>query len=72
MAAENKKTVKDYLDNVFSDEGLKSEITITMTDKTLRKTSVYLVGTAFVITLMVFGIRGVIRNMEKIDTIKGV
>ena len=69
---QNKRSVKDYLDNVFSDEGLKSDITITMTDKTLRKTSAYLVGTAFVITLMVFGIRGVVKNIEKMDTIKGV
>lgn len=65
------KTLKDYLDNVLSDEGLKTDIKITMSDQTLRKTSMYLVGSAFVITVMVFGIRGVVKNMEKMDQLKG-
>ncbi len=65
------KTLKDYLDNVFSDEGLKTDIKITMSDQTLRKTSMYLVGSAFVITVMVFGIRGVVKNMEKMDQLTG-
>jgi len=65
------KTLKDYLDNVLSDEGLKTDIKITMSDQTLRKTSMYLVGSAFVITVMVFGIRGVVKNMEKMDQLTG-
>ena len=64
-------TIKDYLDYVLSDDGLKTDIKITMTDQTLRKTSMYAVGTAFVITLMVFGVRGVVKNMEKMDKLTG-
>lgn len=59
--AQSKKTVKDYLDNVLSEEGLKSDIKITITDQTLQKTSAYMIGTALVITLMVFGIRGIVK-----------
>ncbi|HEY9084020.1 MAG TPA: hypothetical protein VIN73_11850 [Vicingaceae bacterium] len=64
-------TIKDYLDNVLSDDGLKTDIKITMTDQTLRKTSMYAVGTALVITLIVFGVRGVVKNMEKMDNLTG-
>ena len=49
---------------LFSDDGLKTDIKITMTDETLRKTSLYLVGSGLVITLIVFGIRGIVKNME--------
>ena len=69
---QNKRSVKDYLDNVFSDQGIKSDITINITDKSLQKTSAYLVGTALVITLMVFGIKGILKNMEKINPVKKV
>lgn len=65
------KTIKEYLDNVLSDEGLKTDIKITMTDQTLRKTSMYAVGTALVITLIVFGVRGVVKNMEKMEKLTG-
>jgi len=64
METEEKASLKSYLDNVFGDEGLRTDLTITMTDETLQKTSLYLVGTGLVITLIVFGIRGIVRNME--------
>ena len=32
--AEKKKTVKDYLDSLVDDEGLKSDVAITITPKT--------------------------------------
>ncbi|MEM9884338.1 MAG: hypothetical protein AAF849_00480 [Bacteroidota bacterium] len=54
---ENTKTgmgVKDYLDALVNEEGLRTEVTVTLTDSTLIKTSVYLIGTAFVSTLLVF------------------
>jgi len=64
METEERTGIKNYLDNVFSDDGLKTDIKITMTDETLRKTSLYLVGSGLVITLIVFGIRGIVKNME--------
>ena len=42
METEERTGIKNYLDNVFSDDGLKTDIKITMTDETLRKTSLYL------------------------------
>ena len=64
METEERTGIKNYLDNVFSDDGLKTDIKITMTDETLRKTSLYLVGSGLEITLIVFGIRGIVKNME--------
>ena len=64
METEERTGIKNYLDNVFSDDGLKTDIKITMTDETLRKTSLYLVGSGLVITLIVFGIRRIVKNME--------
>lgn len=64
METEERTGIKNYLDNVFSDDGLKTDIKITMTDETLRKTSLYLVASGLVITLIVFGIRGIVKNME--------
>lgn len=49
MAEEKKKNVKDYLDALVDKQGLKTEVTITLTDETLIKTSFYLVGTAIII-----------------------
>lgn len=34
MAEEKKKTVKDYLDALVDDEGLKSDVAVTITPKT--------------------------------------
>ena len=64
METEERTGIKNNLNNVFSDDGLKTDIKITMTDETLRKTSLYLVGSGLVITLIVFGIRGIVKNME--------
>lgn len=52
MSTETKskgKNVKDYLDALVDKEGLRTEVTITLTDETLIKTSLYLIGTAFII-----------------------
>lgn len=59
-----KKNIKNYLDNVFSDDGIKTDIKITVTNQTLQRVSLYSIGTVFVSTLIVFGIRGIIKNME--------
>jgi hypothetical protein len=49
MAEEKKKNVKDYLDALVDKQGLKTEVTITLTDTTLIKTCFYLIGTAIII-----------------------
>lgn len=59
-----KKTVKDYLDSLVDEQGLKSEVTVTLTDRTLIRTAVTLFGTATAITLMVLMVRGIVRNAE--------
>lgn len=56
---EKKRNVKDYLDALVDKQGLKTEVTITLTDQTLIKTAMYLVGTAFVIVVIVHGARAI-------------
>lgn len=46
--------VKDYLDALVDKDGLRTEVTITLTDRTLIKTSAYLIGTAFLSTLIIY------------------
>ncbi len=55
---ENKKKVniKDYIDALVDEDGLKTEVTVTLTRQTLAMTSAYLVGTAAVSTVVVLGI----------------
>ncbi len=65
-----KKTVKDYLDSLVDEEGLKSDVTITITNKTLFKTAGTLFVTATAITVMVFGIRAIVKNVEKTNALK--
>jgi hypothetical protein len=67
MAETKKKTIKEYLDNLVDDEGLKSDITITITDKTLFKLAGTLFITATAITVMVFGIRAMLKSEEKAE-----
>lgn len=50
---DKKKGIKQYLDNIFSEEGLKTDIKITLTNETLFKTSATLIGTAVIITILV-------------------
>ena len=59
------KQLKDYLDNLVDEEGIKSEVTITLTNETLVKTAgtLFLTGTA--ITVMVFMIKGIAHNLKK-------
>ena len=67
---DNKRNIQQYLDNIFGKDGVKTDIKVTLTDETLLKTSAYLVGTALVITVMVFGIRGVVNKMERVNQLK--
>jgi len=54
--------VKDYLDALVDKDGLRTEVTITLTDKTLLKTSLYLIGTAFISTMVVYLIKNVMTK----------
>ena len=47
-----KQKFKDIIDKTFSDDGFKSDITITLTNRTLAKTAFTLVGTAIAIILI--------------------
>ncbi len=62
--SESKNKVKSLLDNLVDDEGLKTDITLTMTNQTLIKTAGTLFITATAITVMVFAIRGMVKNSE--------
>lgn len=53
-----KKGLKEYLDSVVSDEGLRTDIKITITNDTLMKVSATLIGTALIICIMVRVING--------------
>lgn len=53
-----KKGLKYYLDSVVSEEGLRTDIKITLTNETLMKVSATLIGTALVICLIVRVING--------------
>jgi uncharacterized lipoprotein NlpE involved in copper resistance len=59
MAEEKKKNVKDYLDALVDKQGLRTEVTITLTDETLIKTGLYLVGTAAIIIVMFYGAKAI-------------
>ena len=61
---DSKNKVKSLLDNLVDDEGLKTDITLTMTNQTLIKTAGTLFITATAITVMVFAIRGIVKNSE--------
>jgi hypothetical protein len=61
---EEKKNIKTYLDALVDKQGLRTEVTVTLTDATLMKTALYLIGTVLVSTLIVFGIRSVVLKNE--------
>ncbi len=51
--------LKNILDSLVDDDGLKTEVTVTLTDGTLIKTSLYLVGTVVAGSLAFFVIKGI-------------
>lgn len=61
---ENKKNVniKDYIDALVDEDGLKTEVTVTLTRQTLGMASAYLVGTAAVSTFVVMGIISLMKT----------
>ncbi len=62
MAAKN--GIGKWLDQLVDDDGLKTEITITLTDQTLAKVSAYLIGTIVIGSIAFFAIRGIANQME--------
>lgn len=54
--------VKDYLDALVDKDGLRTEVTITLTDKTLLKASAYLIGTAFISTVIIYLIKNTLTK----------
>lgn len=66
-----KKTgIKSYLDALVDKDGLKTEVKITLTDQTLMKTAMYVVGMVVVSSVAFFTIRGIVKNMESTSSIK--
>ena len=63
--AEKRRNVKNIIDSLVDDEGLRTEVTITLTDATLLRTGIYLVGTVVASSVAFFMIRGIVKNMEK-------
>ncbi len=58
---EKNKSWKNVLDALVDEEGLKTEVTVTLTDATLIKTSMYLVGTVVAGSLAYFVIKGIFQ-----------
>ena len=59
MRSTKKTNFKNILDSLVDDDGLKTEVTVTLTDKTLIRTSMYLLGTIVAGSVAFFVIRGV-------------
>ncbi len=59
MRSTKKTSFKNILDSLVDDDGLKTEVTVTLTDKTLIRTSMYLLGTIVAGSVAFFVIRGV-------------
>ena len=62
MSTTRKSNLKNILDSLVDDDGLKTEVTVTLTDGTLIKASMYMVGTVIVSSLAYFAIRGTFIN----------
>ena len=62
MSTTRKSNLKNILDSLVDDDGLKTEVTVTLTDGTLIKASMYMVGTVIVSSLAYFAIRGIFIN----------
>ena len=60
MRSTKKTSFKNILDSLVDDDGLKTEVTVTLTDKTLIRTSMYLLGTIVAGSVAFFVIRGMI------------
>lgn len=65
-----KAGIKGYLDALVDEDGLKTEVKITITDQTLMKTGIYVVGMVIAGSVAFFTIRGIVKNMESVSQLK--
>lgn len=64
-----KKTgLTKYLDSLVGEDGLQTEITITLTDKTMTKLTTYLTLTVILSSVAYFTIRGLAQSMTSKKT----
>jgi uncharacterized lipoprotein NlpE involved in copper resistance len=63
-----KMNVKGYLDALVDKQGLRTEVTITLTNETLIKTSLCLIGTAFVIIMMAYGAKLIWKSTQQTNS----
>jgi hypothetical protein len=59
---ENKTPVKEYLDRLVDKDGLRTEVTVTLTDRTLLKTSLYLIATTLASTVLIYLVKNAINK----------
>ena len=64
MMDEKKRNIKDYIDALVDDEGLKTEVTITLTSETLWKIIGGLVLTGATITLIAQLLKNLFPNRQ--------
>ncbi len=57
-----KNNLQHLVDSLVDDDGLKTEVTVTLTHDTLIRTSLYLVGTVIVSSIAFFAIQGTIQQ----------
>ena len=63
--AKKQTGIKGYLDNVFSSDGLKTDIKISMTDDTYIKLISAGLAIAFGGSIIVFGLKAIIKNIQR-------
>ena len=56
---QKKGALKRYLDSVLGDDGVKTDLKITITNESLVKISGTLIGSGLAITLIVFAIKNI-------------
>lgn len=61
MSQLQRGNLKNYLDSLVDEDGFRTELTITLTDRTLLKTSLYLVGTTLVSTLIIHLVKNAMK-----------
>lgn len=59
-----KSGVKNYLDMLFNEEGLRTDLKITVTDETMYKIIAALIGSGIVVVLFSALIKNAIKNQQ--------
>lgn len=63
MPAQNQKRgVKQVLDSLIDEDGLRTEVTVTLTNKTLLRVALYLVGTSIVSTVAIYTVKNIMKG----------